>query len=80
MDITVLEMLTNETGHMAAAFEKLGQFYDVCRDFKMKSVNFTPGKLLTTYSPCNLQFYILSCNIWFLKNKKLWTKNVEAQY
>ncbi|TGZ54303.1 Endothelin-converting enzyme 1 [Temnothorax longispinosus] len=34
--------LTNETGQMVAAFEKLGQFYDTCRDFKKKPVNFTP--------------------------------------
>ncbi|XP_012226290.1 neprilysin-1 [Linepithema humile] len=41
-DARIHKMLTNETGHMVAAFEKLGQFYDVCRDFKMKPVNFTP--------------------------------------
>lgn len=44
MSIIVLETLTNETGQMVAAFEKLGQFYDTCRDFKKKSVNFTSGK------------------------------------
>lgn len=42
--IIVLETLTNETGQMVAAFEKLGQFYDTCRGFKKKPVNFTPGK------------------------------------
>jgi len=43
-NIIVLETLTNETGQMVVAFEKLGQFYDTCRDFKKKPVNFTPGK------------------------------------
>jgi len=45
--IIVLETLTNETGQMVAAFEKLGQFYDICRDFKKKPINFTPGKKVT---------------------------------
>lgn len=33
---------------MVAAFEKLGQFYNVCRKFRERPVNFTLGKLLFT--------------------------------
>ncbi|XP_011867543.1 PREDICTED: neprilysin-1 [Vollenhovia emeryi] len=42
IDERIHKTLTNETGQMVAAFEKLGQFYDTCRDFKKKPVNFTP--------------------------------------
>ncbi|XP_071650462.1 neprilysin-1 isoform X1 [Temnothorax longispinosus] len=42
IDERIHRTLTNETGQMVAAFEKLGQFYDTCRDFKKKPVNFTP--------------------------------------
>ncbi|KAG7200209.1 hypothetical protein KM043_000641 [Ampulex compressa] len=33
-------MLKNETGRMIGAFEKLGQFYSVCQEFKEKPVDF----------------------------------------
>ncbi|XP_011057203.1 PREDICTED: neprilysin-1-like isoform X2 [Acromyrmex echinatior] len=42
IDERIHKTLTNETGQMIVAFEKLGQFYDTCRDFKKKPVNFTP--------------------------------------
>ncbi|XP_018397031.1 PREDICTED: neprilysin-like [Cyphomyrmex costatus] len=42
IDERIHKTLTNETGQMVVAFEKLGQFYDTCRDFKKKPVNFTP--------------------------------------
>ncbi|XP_018342778.1 PREDICTED: neprilysin-1-like [Trachymyrmex septentrionalis] len=42
IDESIHKTLTNETGQMVVAFEKLGQFYDTCRGFKKKPVNFTP--------------------------------------
>lgn len=41
---TVPETLANQTGQMDGVFEKLGQFYDACRDFGQKPANFTPGE------------------------------------
>ncbi|KAL0115549.1 hypothetical protein PUN28_010815 [Cardiocondyla obscurior] len=41
IDERIHKTLLNETGQMVAAFEKLGQFYDTCRDFQRKPVNFT---------------------------------------
>lgn len=40
-------MLSNNTGHMVGEFEKLGQFYNDCLEFKEKPVNFTPGKSIS---------------------------------
>ncbi|GAB1862340.1 Endothelin-converting enzyme 1 [Camponotus japonicus] len=40
-DEHIHKTLTNETGQMVAAFEKLGQFYNVCRKFRERPVNFT---------------------------------------
>ncbi|XP_076666127.1 neprilysin-1 isoform X2 [Andrena cerasifolii] len=36
------KLLANRTGHMVGEFEKLGQFYTDCLEFKEKPVNFTP--------------------------------------
>ncbi|XP_076638551.1 neprilysin-1 isoform X4 [Colletes latitarsis] len=36
------KLLANKTGHMDGVFEKLGQFYSDCLEFKEKPVNFTP--------------------------------------
>ncbi|XP_050464236.1 neprilysin-1-like [Cataglyphis hispanica] len=40
-DEHIRETLANETGQMVAAFEKLGQFYNICREFRKKAINFT---------------------------------------
>ncbi|XP_070166397.1 neprilysin-1 isoform X3 [Polyergus mexicanus] len=40
-DEHIRKTLANETGQMVVAFEKLGQFYNVCREFRKKPVNFT---------------------------------------
>ncbi|XP_011137459.1 neprilysin-1 [Harpegnathos saltator] len=42
IDERIHKTLTNETGQMNGVFEKLGQFYDVCRGFRKKPANFTP--------------------------------------
>ncbi|XP_017883535.1 neprilysin-1-like isoform X2 [Ceratina calcarata] len=36
------KMLANKTGRMVGDFDKLGQFYKSCLEFKEKPVNFTP--------------------------------------
>ncbi|KOC59438.1 Endothelin-converting enzyme 2 [Habropoda laboriosa] len=36
------KLLANKTGQMVGEFEKLGQFYGDCLEFKEKPVNFTP--------------------------------------
>ncbi|EZA60236.1 Endothelin-converting enzyme [Ooceraea biroi] len=41
-DDRIHRALANETGQMVTAFEKLGQFYNVCQDFQKNPVNFTP--------------------------------------
>lgn len=60
----VLETLANETGKMVALFEKLGQFYNVCRGFKKKPVNFIPGKLSTN------SFFLRRLLTWANKSTK----------